>query len=145
MNKSEKFLKIFRSHVLFTLIALVLEFVLGMYTALFVEFPNSLVNGEAWGWSMQSSPVIIIHSLLGTLLVLMVLSTFGFAIASRSRTAIISAGLGLVLVCMAYLGGAVFLSDVNQNSTSFIMALGFMGSLIVYGVAYYVTRPAQAA
>jgi hypothetical protein len=145
MNKTSRFLKTFRFHTLLTLGALALEFVLGMYTALFVEFPDTLVNGEAWGWSMKQSPIIIAHILLGTLLVLMALSTLGFGFASRDKAAIIWSAAGLILIGVAYLGGSVFLSKVTENSYSFIMALGFMGSLLTYGAAFYFTRPAETA
>jgi hypothetical protein len=145
MEKSGKFLKIFHSHALFSLIALVLEFILGMYTAFYIEFPETLVDGNAWSWTMKSSPVILTHIIVGTLLVLMVLSTLGFAFASKNKNAILLAILGLVFVLAAYLGGSAFLSNVNNDLNSFIMAMGYLGAVVVYSITYYQTNPKLAA
>jgi len=145
MEKSAKYLKSFRFHSLLTLGVLMIEFVLGMYTALFVKFPDTLVNGEAWRWSMESSPIILIHILVGTMLVLLAVSALVFAIMSHSRAALIGAIAGLVLIAVAYMGGSVFLSNVNEDINSFIMALGFMGSVAAYGAAFYLTRPTEKA
>jgi hypothetical protein len=142
MNSSSKLLRFFRIDTLFTLAALVLEFVLGMYTALFVEFPETLVNGNGWGWSMKESPIIMTHVLLGTLLVILALAALGLGFAARSKAAIAWSITGLVMIAIAYLSGSVFLSNVADDNYSFVMALGFMGSVLAYGAAYYFTRPA---
>jgi hypothetical protein len=141
MDPLQKKMRAFRLHVLLTLGALVLEFILGMYTALFVEFPESLVNGNAWGWSMSQSPIIMAHVLLGTLMMLMSLSATGFSIGTKNKAAILTGTVGLLMVALAYLSGGAFLSSVQQNSYSFSMSLGFMGAVVAYGMAYYLTRP----
>jgi len=143
MNKQSKLFKTFRISILTTLILLVAEFVLGMYTALFVEFPDSLANGNAWAWSFSQSPVILFHVLLGTLLLVTSLIALGLGLASKNKAGVITAALGLVLVLVAYGSGSVFLSNVQNDNYSFWMALGFMGSLASYGVGYYQTRPFQ--
>lgn len=56
MDRSMKLFKAFRGHVLAILVLLVVEFVLGMVTALFVQFPDLLTNGNAWAWSMSLKP-----------------------------------------------------------------------------------------
>jgi hypothetical protein len=38
------------------------------------------------------------------------------------------------------MGGSAFLSNVADDNYSFLMALGFMGSMLSYGVAFYLTR-----
>jgi len=123
------------------LVALVLEFVLGMYTALFVQFPDTLVNGNAWSWSMTESPIIFAHVLLGTLLFLLALSVVVFGFASRNRNAIVSSIAGLVLTGVAYMSGSAFLSNVALDNLSFSMSLGFLGSILAYFAAFYTTRP----
>jgi hypothetical protein len=47
MEKIEKRLGAFRLHPLVAIVALILEFLLGMYTALFVVFPENLAGGNA--------------------------------------------------------------------------------------------------
>lgn len=143
MKPSSKLFQAFRLTVLLTLIALVLEFILGIYTSLFVEFPDSIVNGNAWAWSMSQSPMIIAHVLLGTLLLAASVLTLGLGIALKSKTAIASSVAGLIMMGLAYLSGGAFLANVQVDGYSFSMALGFMGTLVAYGSAYYLTRPAS--
>jgi heme A synthase len=145
MDQVQRQFRAFRLHALLTLIALVLEFILGMYTALFVEFPESLINGNAWGWSMTQSPVLLSHIILGTLMLLMSLSAFSFSIRTKNRTAIVTAVIGLIMVGIAFLSGSAFLSDIKQDGYSFSMSLGFIGAMVAYGAAYYLTRPSGQA
>jgi hypothetical protein len=140
MNLSSKVFRGFRITILLTLLALVLEFILGMYTSLFVEFPDSLSNGDAWGWSMAQSPVITAHVVLGSLLVVASLAALGFGIALKNRSAIASTAVGLLLMLIAYLSGGVFLSNVQMDAYSFLMALAFMGTMLAYGTGFYLTR-----
>jgi heme A synthase len=141
MNRTQKFARLFHMHALLTLGALVLEFILGMYTALFVAFPDTLAGGNAWQWSFSNSAITVAHIILGTLMVLMALSTLGFGAASKSKTAILTGVLGLVMILIAYLSGSIFLGNIENDQYSFSMALGFIGAMVVYGLAYYRTRP----
>jgi hypothetical protein len=145
MNPPSKLLRTFRATVLLTLIALVLEFSLGMYTNLFVQFPDSLVAGNGWKWSMAQSPMIIAHVLLGTLLLATSLLVLGLGIGLKNKTAIGSSAAGLVMIGLAYLSGSAFLANIQVDGYSFSMALGFMGALAAYGAAYYLTRPGNQA
>ena len=140
MRNTSKNIRVFRSLTLATLGSLVLEFVLGMYTALFVEFPDTVVNGNGWAWSMKESPILMVHVLLGSLLVLLTILTVIFGFTSHSKPAIVWSVTGFVLTMVAYMGGSIFLSNVAEDNYSFLMALGFMGSLLAYGVAFYLTR-----
>lgn len=141
MNNTNYLIKAFRIQALVVMVCLIVQFVLGMYTALYVQFPDTLVNGNGWSWSMQESPIIMAHVILGSLLVLLAISMIGFGLAARSKPAIISALTGLGMTGLAYLSGGAFLANVANNDSSFLMALGFMGCVLAYGTAYYFTRP----
>jgi hypothetical protein len=130
----------FRTQVFILVIALALEFILGMYTSLFIEFPDSLVNGNAWGWSMQASPIILAHIILGSLMVLAGLSMVVLGVIARSQKLILVSVLGFLFLGLAYFSGAKFLADVTNDGFSFLMALGFLGSMLTYGAAYSITR-----
>jgi hypothetical protein len=143
MEKIEKRLGAFRLHSLVAIIALTLEFLLGMYTALFVEFPENLAGGNAWAWSMSASAVTVAHVILGTLLVIVSISALGFGIASRNRAAIATSALGLVMVVFAFFSGTVFLSDIGKDAYSFAMACGFIGAMLAYGLAFHLARPSR--
>jgi hypothetical protein len=141
MDRSMKLFKAFKGHLLAILVLLVVEFVLGMYTALFVEFPDSLANGNAWAWSMSQSPVVLLHIIVGTLLFLAALVVLVLSFLLRSKAANVTGILGFVTIVVAYLSGSTFLSDISQNSYSFTMSLGFIAAAVVYGVGYYLLRP----
>ena len=141
MKNTSKNLKVFRSLTLVTLCSLVLEFVLGIYNALFIEFPDSLVNGNGWAWSIKESPIIMAHVIVGSILLLFTILTVIFGLRSRSKPAIIWSVSGLVLTLLAYMSGSVFLSNVADDNYSFLMALGFIGALVTYGAAFYLTHP----
>ncbi len=141
MKDTSRFLKIFRTQAVLIIITLAAEFILGMYTSLFVEFPDTLVNGNAWSWSMQASPIILAHMLLGSLMLLVALSMVVFGGIARSQSAVVASVVGLVFMGVAYFSGASFLANVSDDRYSFLMALGFLGSLLAYCAAYYFTRP----
>ena len=142
MNQPSKLLRTFRMSVLLTLVVLALEFILGMYTNLFIAFPDGLVNGNAWKWSMAQSPIISAHVLLGTLLLAASLLDLGLGLALKSKTAMLSSVTGLLMMGLAYFSGSAFLTNVQMGGYSFAMALGFIGALAAYSAAYYLTRPA---
>ena len=141
MNQSTKAYRAFRVHVIISLVALVLQFILGMYTTFFVKFPETLINGNAWEWSMSQSAVVMAHVVLGSLMVLIALSTLGFAVAAKSKTAIVTAVIGAAMIFIAYMSGSDFLGNIENDNYSFSMALGFLGAMVTYGLAYYLTRP----
>ena len=141
MKSSVKLMRAFRGHILVILVMLVIEFVLGMYTALFVAFPDSLAGGNAWAWSMSQSTAVLLHVIVGTLLALAALVVLVLGFLLRSRAAVLTGVLGFAAMAVAYLSGATFLSDVNQDLCSFSMALGFIAAAVVYGVGYYSMRP----
>ena len=143
MNQSHKYQRAFHLVALLTLVVLVLEYILGMYTALFVQFPDSLANGNAWSWSMSQSPVIMAHVFLGTLLVVGSLLALGLSIAMKNKVATSASVAGLLAILIAYLSGSAFLANIQSGGYSFLMSLGFLGAVLAYGAAYYLTRASR--
>jgi hypothetical protein len=141
IDKSAKRLRAFRVSTLIAIAALILEFLLGMYTALFVQFPDSLSQGNAWAWSMSQSAVTLAHIVIGTALVGVALASLGLGLAARSRAAILSSSAGLLLTGLAYMSGAIFLSNIESDAYSFSMAIGFIGAILAYGIGYHRTQP----
>jgi hypothetical protein len=141
MKEPRKLINVFHRSLLDTIGLLAVEFVLGMYTAFFVAFPDSLVDGNAWAWTFGQSPIVVIHIIIGTLLLIGSLVVLVLSFFTHEKAAIITAILGVVMTLAAYMGGSTFLANVNNDVPSFIMALGFLGAMIVYGAGYYLTRP----
>jgi hypothetical protein len=145
MNTSHRVDAAFRisTHIMFVL--LVLEFILGMYTALFVKFPETLVDGNAWEWSMAQSPIVVAHVTLGTLMAILSIFICIFGVAMKNKVAIIISLVGLVTVWFAYLSGSVFLSNIEADSYSFTMSLGFIAALVAYAMAPSLVRTTSIA
>ena len=142
MIQSSKFHRVFRLHVLLMLIALVSQFILGMYSNLFVKFPDTLVNGNAWEWSMSHNAIVMAHVVLGALTGADRTLHPWLCHRLKSKAAITTAIIGLVMMLVAYFSGSIFLGNIENDSYSFSMALGFLGAMVTYGLAYYLTRPA---
>lgn len=141
MEKMETSLRMFRIHSMTAVVCLAAEFILGMYAALFVKFPENLAGGNAWAWSMSKSFVVVAHALLGSALAIVSIATFAQGIAMKKARVLVPSAIGLVSVCLAWLGGAAFLSNVDNDGYSFLMAVGFIAALISYGFAYHLARP----
>lgn len=129
--------KVLRGILLFEVVCLVAQFILGMFANLFVQFPNSLPNGNAWSWAMSHSTVLYAHIVLGTAIVLLSLVLLGLSIAYRRAFVITLPILGLLMVILAWLSGDDFLARGQQNTSSFTMAIGFIGALVFYMGEYY--------
>lgn len=141
MNQTKKRFNMLRGTFLVTLILLVIQYVLGMLTNLFVQFPGSLPGGNAWSWSFTHTFVIPSHIVIGTLLIVMALVALVMSFRTRHVPEILAAVFGLAMIVYAWLSGASFLSNGQQNTASIQMALGFIGAVIAYGVGLYVARP----
>jgi hypothetical protein len=129
----------FRIAFLITLVLLVIEYVLGMISNLEVQFPSNLPDGNAWGWVWSHSLIIQLHIYTGTLLLVVALVALILSIVARHIVGIIAAAAGLALIIFAWLTGAEFLAN-QQNDLSLWMALGFMGAFVAYILGYYLSR-----
>jgi len=143
MDKTNTRIKVLRGTFLVTLTLLVLQYVFGMLVNLYVQFPGSLPNGNAWGWSFTHTLVVPIHVYLGTALLAVALVALVLSSLERRMAVILAALVGLAMIVYAWLSGATFLSRGQQNAVSLQMAIGFIGALVAYGVGYYVARSAQ--
>ncbi len=138
MNQTKTRFNVLHSTFLVTLILLVIQYVFGMLVNLFVQFPNSLPAGNAWGWSFTHTFVIPLHIVIGTLLIVVALVALVISIRTRHVPEILAAVFGLAMIVYAWLSGASFLANGQQNTASLQMALGFIGAVIAYGVGLYI-------
>lgn len=133
--------RVFRFTLLTTIIALILQYVLGMFVNLYTQFPDTLPGGNAFAWSFTNSMIIQFHIYLGTLLLILPLIALGLSIGLKQRGSILVSVLGFFLILFTYTSGMLFLSNVQEDAPSLWMAIGMMGALAVYGYEYYLTRP----
>lgn len=132
LNQADARVRAFRLTLLVTLVLLVIQYVLGMIANLTVQYPS----GNLWGWVFQNSVLIQLHIYNGTLLIVVALVALVLSIVARHLAGGITAMAGLVLLILAWLGGADFLRS-QDNGFSLLMALGFMGAFVAYLLGYF--------
>lgn len=119
------------------LIILFLQFILGIYTNLYIPV-STKVGGIAFnmGYMMGSignyGPIFMLHMMLGPILVIFSLITFILAIVSKTKAEIIFSSLGLISIDIAGFAGMTFFMGGANNIYSFIMALGFIVAFSAY-------------
>jgi len=126
------------------LIALLVQFGLGMYVNLFAKIPlnhpghgaNDFFAGSyhsvAWAETSPHAPLILaFHAGLGLLLVLGSLWLAVLAIRGRRAGFAWAAVLGALFILGAGFNGASFL-NYNQDANSYVMALLFAAAVLCY-------------
>ncbi len=106
-----------------TNIALVIQFLLGMYINLYVNFPTS-GPAEAWKFAWTVWPVGT-HIILGTLLLLGGISLLVRAIRRKDRHWILFSAIAVLGLLLAYLGGERYITTLNDIA-SLLMSFGFL-------------------
>jgi len=124
--------------VLADLYCLVAQFLLGTYVNLYVQFPDSLPGGNAWAWTLAHSGITTLHIALGTAIIVLSGIVLVLSIVQRHGTAIVTSALGLLMVLFAWFSGDRFLENVQNNTFSYMMAVGFIGAVSFYIWQIYV-------
>ncbi|SMC03669.1 hypothetical protein SAMN00768000_1203 [Sulfobacillus thermosulfidooxidans DSM 9293] len=118
---------------------LLVQFVLGMYTNLYVTLPsmNPRYLGIPMGFHTMisrgfASPIFMIHMMLGVFLVVLSLITALKSLSSTKSSTKLWSGIGLVAVVVAGYSGLTFFMDGQHNSDSFTMAIAWLIALSAY-------------
>ena len=119
-----------RTHAIFTIGALVLQFVLGMITNLYVAFPDNTQPGELWDYARSQLPTLA-HIVIGTLLLVSAVVFVIRAARESNRHWLASAVTGMIAIIVAFLGGVMF-TTFQADAYSLVMALGFIAAFVAY-------------
>jgi len=138
-------LRVFRGTLVVVCLLLVVQYLLGMLVNLTVPFPANLPGGNAWRWAFTTTALVPLHVLVGTLILLASLLALGLSLVARSAPAVVAAVIGVAMIVLAYISGLSFLSSGQNNASSLLMALGFLGALLAYLIGWGMTRPARSA
>lgn len=116
---------------------LLLQFILGIYTNLYISIPSrsngvSFAMGQMTGSMGSYGPIFMLHMILGPILVIISLITFVLALTYKNKTEIIFLSIGLVSILVAGFAGMVFFMGGGHNIYSLIMALGFIIAFSAY-------------
>jgi len=110
---------------------LVVQYVLGMTSNLFVNFPDSGGPGIMWKFAWKQIPVAL-HILVGISLLIFSIAILVIAIKKKAKTWIITGTVGLISILIAGFSGAQFVSTQN-NVYSYLMSIFFIIAFVSYG------------
>lgn len=118
---------------------LAVVFVLGMAVNLYIAFPSNL-KIDAMQFAART-PSLQSHMIVATVILIVGLVALVLSLIERRAWVIVMTLAGLALSLVAYSGGMMFLTNGYQESASMMMAVGFIGAFIAYGVAVFVAAP----
>ncbi len=127
------------------IIALGLQFLLGMWSNLYAPFPDTTSEEQLWKFAGSQLPVML-HVLLGTLLVFGSLALVVQAMRSGYRLWKIGSAIGFGSILLAWAAGREFVAT-QKDAFSFGMAIFFIIALITYAITLYLTasKPASSS
>lgn len=119
-------------------IGLCLQYVLGITTTLFVQFPPHLPAGKVWEFAWKQIPLAL-HIILGLFLLIGSVTLLIQAIKLHSQQWIVAATIGLLIMLLTSLSGSVFV-DQQSEISSYSMAIGFIITLFAYIWGIYASK-----
>lgn len=117
---------------------LVIQYLLGMASALFITFPQKEKEGQLWKFAWQQIPIAL-HIIVGFLLVVGTLALLIRSAVEKNKQWIITSSIATVSVVGAVIGGAFFI-PTQTDWYSFLMAVSFIIALLAYFWGIYVSK-----
>jgi hypothetical protein len=99
-------------------ILLVIQYVLGLSYNLYGTIPTPTKTITEF-----SSPLLAVHVIVGTLLILAAIYLVVMAVRARVRLAVTTSGIGLLSVLAAFVGGESF---IHKGASGYSMLMGVM-------------------
>jgi hypothetical protein len=113
---------------------LILQFLLGMFANLFVTFSTSTDPNPLAVVFTGGSPALMLHLVVAVVLFILALLVLVAATFIHRRSLVIVASAGLASIATAFFSGIAFVYTGYANDTlSYLMAVGFLFGLIIYG------------
>lgn len=110
---------------------LILQYLLGMFANLFVEFPDTKNEIALWEFT-KGQMVLMTHIILAFLLVIGGIVFLIRAIRRKNKNWIIAASVGLVAIVVSFFGGMRFI-PTQEDGYSYLMAAAFIFAFVSYG------------
>ena len=127
-----------RNYAILMIGLLVIQYVLGMVTNLFMQFPDPSQADQVWAAARSQFPSAA-HMVIGTLLLVSAVIFVINAARKNNRPWIVSSVVGLIGIVVAFYGGVMFTSS-QVNVYSLIMALAFFVAFLAYGWGLFAAR-----
>lgn len=125
-------------HGIVIIVLLILQYLLGMITNLFVQFPQDKHGGQLWVFAWKQIPLAA-HIILGILLIIGSIVLVIRAMRQKNKSWIIASIIGVLSILVAGVSGAIFIPS-QAAIYSFIMSISFIAAFISYGWGIYVSK-----
>jgi len=113
---------------------LIVQFLLGMFANLFVTFSTSTDPNPLAVVFTGGSPALMLHVVVAVVLFILALLVLVAATFIHRRSLIIIASAGFASMAIAFFSGIAFVySGYANDSLSYLMSVGFLVALIIYG------------
>jgi len=124
-----------KTHGIVIFILLILQYLLGMFTNLFIQFPQDKHDGQLWEFAWKQIPIAA-HIIIGILLLIGALVLVVRSIRQKNKQWIIISSIGAISILIAGVSGAIFIP--TQTATySFVMSLSFIIAFVSYSLGIY--------
>ncbi|MFZ1041860.1 MAG: hypothetical protein WCA79_21725 [Anaerolineales bacterium] len=127
-----------RTHAIFMIGVLVIQYILGMIANMFVQFPDTTDLGQLWEFA-RSQFTTGAHIVIGTLLLLGAIIFVIRTARAKIGGWIASSVVGLIAIVAAFYGGVTFVSS-QVDAYSLVMALATIVAFLAYGWGLYADR-----
>lgn len=117
---------------------LVIQYILGMLTNLYVQFPEGGSAGRNWEF-MHGQWLIWAHLITGTLIVLGTIALYVRALKLKNKVWKLTGGITAASAVLAWVCGEEFVST-QADAYSFAMSVFFIVALVALGWGLYFTN-----
>ena len=113
---------------------LILQFLLGMFANLFITFSTSTDPNPLAVIFTGGSPALTLHVLIAVVLLILALQVLVAATFINQRPVVAVPSAGFASIALSFFTGIAFVySGYENDSLSYLMAVGFLFGLITYG------------
>jgi hypothetical protein len=120
------------------LVALTVEYLLGIAVNLYITFPNTKNQMLLWQFASKQVPLAM-HMLVGILMVVGSLVLVILSLKLKDRSWVVCSVIGFIAIVLAALTGSQFI-PTQENGYSFAMAACFIIAFLAYAVGVYKTK-----
>src|SRR2546426_1635677 len=113
---------------------LILQFLLGLFANLFITFSTSTYPNPLAVVFTGGTPALILHVLIAVVLLILALQELVTATFIHRRPVVAVASAGFASIALAFFTGIAFVySGYENDSLSYLMVVGFLFGLLIYG------------
>ena len=112
------------------IIVLIVQYVLGMFTNLFEQFPDGNQIGQLWDFAWSQFPIAA-HIIIGSVLLIGSIVFVIRAVRQKNKFWIMASVIGCFGILIAGMSGAMFIPTQN-DSYSYLMSIFFLVAFLSY-------------